>query len=223
MLSPLANQAYERILEMIQKGELPAGARVTERELAARLGVSRTPVREALAMLGEHRIVNRLRGEAYFVQPLDLARLSEISAVRGVLEGYAARLFCRTASDAEMDILADLAERVEEAAAAGDVTRMHQTDAAFHRFLVERCGNRELANILTSTNLLTMFVFSLPPFGDEVLLSEPQGIVGRHRELVQALRRRDPHEAEMAMREHASLLLRDRQRELKWLREARAS
>jgi DNA-binding GntR family transcriptional regulator len=184
---------------MMRDGTLEPGTRLTERDLADRLGVSRTPIREALALLAERGFVERAPGGACFVRALELARIAELSDVRAVMEGHAARLFVRGASDADMALLDALAEEVERAVGRGDMVQISRADVAFHHFLVERCGNRELASILCNSRLLTTSVLSLLPLDEE----EAMPLVGgRHRRLMKVLRRRDPEEAEQALRGH---------------------
>jgi DNA-binding GntR family transcriptional regulator len=192
-------KVHEVLLGMMRDGTLPPGTRLAERDLAERLGVSRTPVREALALLAERGFVERVPGGAWFVRALDLARIAELSDVRAVLEGHAARLFVRAATDADMAMLAGLAEGVERAVRGGDIGRVSQADVAFHTFLVERCGNRELAGILSTSRLLTASGLALLPLDEQAAI--PQ-VAGRHRRLVEVLRRRDPDEAEKAVRAH---------------------
>ena len=97
-----------RILEAIDAGEYPPGARLLETELAARFGVSRTPIREALRRLETQGVVTHEPRKGAVVASLDYDQLGELYAVREVMEGLAARLAARHASPAEIQLLRDM-------------------------------------------------------------------------------------------------------------------
>jgi len=195
-----SEEAYQELLRMIRSGELPSGTVVTEQELVDRLGVSRTPIREALSRLMQYGVVSRRPGSSVVVQAMDLSRYVQLAEVRGVLESYAARLFVRNATEADMAVLEQLARAVDEAAAENaQADAVVTTETEFHSFIVKRCGNTELAGMLEQTSLLTTFI-GLPT----IPLSEPltAGSATLHQNLVAVFRRRDPDEAERAMRTH---------------------
>lgn len=194
-----SGQAYEELLRLIRSGELPAGATVTEQELVRRLGVSRTPIREALARLAQYGMVSRRPGSSVVIETMDLSRYVQLAEVRGVLESYGARLFVRNATEADMILLERLGQAVDEATSADDRERMVATETEFHHFLVKRSGNTELASMLEATGLLTTFM-AIPTAG--MRLPEYGGSITLHQDLVAVLRRRDPDEAERAMRSH---------------------
>lgn len=197
-----SQQAYEELLLLIRSGELAAGATVTEQELVDRLGVSRTPIREALARLAQHGLVNRLPGSSVVVEAMDLSRYLQLAEVRGVLESYAARLFVRNATEADMAVLEQLGRAVDEAAARKDREGETVAEQQFHEFLVRRSGNVELVALLERASLLTTF-FSIPVPEAVFPASGPATAV--HEDLVAAFRQRDPDEAERAMRRHIGI------------------
>ena len=195
-----SEEAYQELLRLIRAGELPSGTAVTEQELVERLGVSRTPIRDAIARLVQYGVVSRRPGSSVVVQTMDLSRYVQLAEVRGVLESYAARLFVRNATEADLAVLERLARAVDEAAAEdGHTEPVLAAETEFHNFLVKRSGNSELASILEQTGLLTTFM-GLPA----IPLSEPPtvGSATLHQDLVAVFRRRDPDEAERAMRAH---------------------
>lgn len=187
------------MLRLIRSGELPAGTAITELELVERLGVSRTPIREALARLVQYGVVSRRPGSSVVVQAMDLSRYVQLAEVRGVLESYAARLFVRNAIEADMIVLEQLARAVDEAAQTGDHEQGVVTETEFHTFIVKRCGNTELASILEVTSLLTTFL-ALPAVS--LHLPKAAGSPTLHQDLVAVLKQRDPDDAERAMRTH---------------------
>lgn len=199
-----SDQAYHELLRLIRSGELPSGTAVTEQDLVDRLGVSRTPIREALARLTQYGVVTRHPGSSVVIQPMDLSRYVQLAEVRGVLESYAARLFVRNATEADMAVLEQLAIAVDESETAGDEDRVVAAETEFHSFLAKRSGNTELANILETTSLLTTFL-ALPTV--PVQVPDATASATLHQDLVAVFRRREPDEAERAMRGHTGAYL----------------
>ena len=197
-----SQQAYEELLRLIRSGALAAGATVTEQELVDRLGVSRTPIREALTRLAQHGLVSRLPGSSVVVETMDLSRYVQLAEVRGVLESYAARLFARNATEADLGLLEQLGLAVDEAASGDDSERELAVETQFHDFLVKRSGNVELAALLERTSLLTTF-FGLPL--PTATRPAPPPAPSLHEKLVMVLRQRDPEAAERAMRSHTGI------------------
>ncbi len=105
---PAQKDAYTLILEAIDEGGYRPGDRLVESELAERFGVSRTPVREALQRLETQSMLTR-DGRSLIVASLDHNELAELYAVRTELEGLAARLAARHATDEEIHVLQDMA------------------------------------------------------------------------------------------------------------------
>jgi DNA-binding GntR family transcriptional regulator len=194
-----SEEAYQELLRLIRSGEVPSGTVLTEQELVERLGVSRTPIREAIARLMQYGVISRRPGSSVVVQAMDLSRYVQLAEVRGVLESYAARLFVRNATEADLAVLEQLARAVDEADAAVDNDRLIAAETEFHSFVMKRCGNTELAHLLETTGLLTTFM-ALPPL--PLPGPKPSKSATLHQDLAAVLKRRDPEEAERAMRVH---------------------
>ncbi|MBD3764844.1 MAG: GntR family transcriptional regulator [Rhodobacterales bacterium] len=105
---PQGQTAYRQLLDEIRRGALPPGARLRETDLADRLGISRTPVREAIRQLEADGLVTHLPRQGATVRQLDYAEVIELYEMRAVLEGTAARLAARAASDVELAELAEI-------------------------------------------------------------------------------------------------------------------
>ena len=134
-LPALVQKAIER---MIMAGELQAGSKLNEAGIAGLLGVSRGPVREAFRALEESGLVRLEKNRGVFVRQVDVDEL------RAVLDEFVGR---RVAQQVTPDIAAELAARVdrmEKAAAKGDVDTYYQANLAFHDRLVELAGNSKL-------------------------------------------------------------------------------
>src|SRR5215212_5472394 len=95
---PLHEQAVDRLRDEIVQGRLAPGIRLNERLLCARLGVSRTPLREALKLLATEGLVELLPNRGAVVSAIDAGRLADTLTVMGALEALAGELACRTAS-----------------------------------------------------------------------------------------------------------------------------
>ncbi len=196
-----SQQAYEELLRLIRSGELAPGATITEQDLVARIGVSRTPIREALVQAAQHGLVRRLPGASVVVERIDLNRYLQLAEVRGVLESYAARLFARHATPADRAVLARLAEAVDAVTDAGDDEQLLVADLQFHEFVVQRSGNPELAALVARTHLLTTF-FGVPT---PATISLGPSDTPDHRALARVLSQGDPDAAEDMMRRHTGI------------------
>src|ERR1700756_1243251 len=122
--------AYELLLAGIENGELPAGTRLRETELAQRFSLSRTPIREALKRLEQQGLV-RHEPHGLVVTSLNYNQIAELYLLREVLEGTAARLAAQHASDIEIGLLQEMVEK--DRALAEQPTRLAKTNRAFHQ------------------------------------------------------------------------------------------
>jgi DNA-binding GntR family transcriptional regulator len=191
--------AYDAVRRMILSGEAAAGSRLGEAELAEALGLSRTPVREALQRLGADGLVEVLPHRGARVVQWTRRDLDEIFDLRALLEPYAAARAARLAP--EPDVLADLGaqcEAMERAAADGDLTRVAQLNALFHAALIEASRNRRLPAMLTSVMHAPLIVGTFRRYDAGVMARS----INHHRERVAALAARDPDWAESVMRAH---------------------
>lgn len=201
--------AYERLLEEIAAGQLPPGTRLREVELAGRLGISRTPVRDAIRQLEADGLVVHTPRVGATIRSLDYAEVMELYEMRAVLEGTAARLAARAASDVEIAELEALNE--ELGAAEGDARRVFALNKQFHRTLLDAARNRYLAR---SVNSLEKTLLILGPS----TLSESDRVreaVAEHAVVLEALRAHDGPRAEMLMRQHIEAAHRARLRQLR--------
>lgn len=193
---PRAVQAYQSLLEAIKSGELAPGTRLREVELAVRLGISRTPLREALGRLESEGLLTNEANHGLVVTKLDHNMITELYQMREVLEGTAAGLAARHASDIEISVLRDIVERDTEL--LNDHAKLAANNRAFHDMLYRCAHNRYLLKTLNSLHesmsLLGRTTLSAPNRG--------QASAAEHMELVQALESRDAEAAEQIIRKH---------------------
>jgi DNA-binding GntR family transcriptional regulator len=138
----LADRVYRQLLDAIFAGELAPGARITQEELAASLGVSRQPVHQALRLLKKEGFVVDAGRRGLMVSPLDGRSLEQLYQVRGVLDGLAARL----AAQAKKQLDVALIEVGRKAAASTRIRQMIEADMRFHEAIYAASGNPLIAD-----------------------------------------------------------------------------
>jgi DNA-binding GntR family transcriptional regulator len=149
---PLHEEAVGRLRELIVQGRFSPGERLNERLLSQQLGISRTPLREAIKLLASEGLVLLLPNRGAQVAPLDRQRLAETLAVMGALEALAGELACKHASGAHIREIAalhgDMVQRRERADLAG----YFRCNQAIHLKIVESSGNATLAHTYRQLN-----------------------------------------------------------------------
>ena len=140
----LVDTVAERLRASILSGQLAPGERLYEAALAREFGISRGPIREALALLeGDGLVVNEPR-RGKFVREIDARIIDEIYSLRRVLEPYAAELVIESMSDNSERVLRAGVAFIEESAATGDLVAIARSDLAFHRTMYELTDHRPL-------------------------------------------------------------------------------
>ena len=187
---------YRRLIDDIASGVLRPGDRLREVALAERLAVSRTPIREAIKDLEADGLVEHVPRVGAAIKVLSYAEVVELYEMRAVLEGVAARLAVRAASELELQELVKLNERM--VASLDNATQMAQLNRMFHRALFNAAKNRYLLQSVSMVQK-TMLVIG-PSTLTEV--SRASAVIEEHAVLLDALLRRDPVAAELAMVAH---------------------
>jgi len=189
-------QAYARLRDAIQSGQLLPGTRLREVDVAKWLGISRTPVREALARLQSEGLAFNESPRGMVVAELDQAAVSELYVMRENLEGTAANLAAQHASAMEIDLLTEIAARDRRKGV--DAAQLARNNRLFHDTLYRSAHNRFLLKTLASLHesmaLLGQTTLSLPGRSSHALKE--------HEEIVNAIRARDAAKAEAAARAH---------------------
>jgi DNA-binding GntR family transcriptional regulator len=144
----LRDEAYARLRDAILDGTLEAGEQLRDAELSAWLGISRTPIREALARLEECGLVKSAPNRYTRVAPLDRRDAQDAFQVVAVLQALAAELGVARASAADVAAMRDANERFASALRDGDVDAAIAADDAFHDVLVHASANAEIARSL---------------------------------------------------------------------------
>jgi DNA-binding GntR family transcriptional regulator len=201
---PLSEVVFRSLCQALRAGFYRPGDRLREEEVAQRLKVSRTPVREALGRLMAKGFVEPSGGRGLIVRSLDTAEILELYAMREILEGAAARLAAQHASQPEIDALVDLEEAFE--AHADDSVEMARFNRAFHETIFRAARNRYLDSALQELQdgiaLLGTTTFSIS--------GRPSTAAEEHRALIAAIAARDADQAEKLARSHIQEALRSR-------------
>lgn len=197
----LADVAARRLAQSIVTGELAQGQKLNEAELAESFGMGRGPLREALRHLEGMRLVKRIPNAGARVVVLDRKTLSDLYAVREMLEGMACRLAAAQMSDDEIAQLNTLLDKHEEQIEkqGGKVYSQSEGDLDFHYQIVRGSRNQMLMDLLGGEQyqLLRMCRFRTSRNAQRT-----KPALNQHRQIVDALVHRDGELAEMLMRRH---------------------
>ena len=180
----------------ILSGQLPRGLRLIEEELAAQLGVSRGPVREALLLLAQEQLVTLRPRRGATVVGVTERDIRELYDLRLVLESRAAELASANARPDDVDYLTGLSERLEERVRGAQLDALSAVDILFHRHLLVMANQQRLR---AAWERLAGILEALLTITDS---SRPHDV--RHRAIVQALEARDAGAAQEALRVHIS-------------------
>ncbi len=192
----LTEAVEQTIRRAILEGRLAAGERLVEARISEELGVSRAPVREALARLAQRGLVVSLANRGTFVVRLGPEDVEELFALRVLLEGHAASCLASAGRLTELAYLEQLAESAQEAARVDNVEAAAERDLEFSAHLVALAGSRRVLRIWQE--LSDQLRLALPGLGR---LGPPAPAEGLRR-VVDALHTRDPEAARRAMADH---------------------
>ncbi|MBM1632516.1 GntR family transcriptional regulator [Sulfitobacter mediterraneus] len=195
---PGSTDAYSMILEAIDVGTYRPGDRLVESELADRFGVSRTPVREALQRLETQSLLTR-DGRSLIVASLDHNQTAELYVVRGELEGLAARLAARHATEEEVRVLREMVESDNKL--VNDPSALSRSNRRFHKQIHLSSHNRYLVQ------QLDLLYRSMALMATTSLAAEGRGALAQaeHDKIVSMIEARDEDGADEALRSHISV------------------
>jgi DNA-binding GntR family transcriptional regulator len=192
----LREQVKELILERILNGTYESGERLVETRIAAELGTSQAPVREALRDLEILRFVESEPFRGSRVREISQEELIEIYPVRAAIEEVAARE-AATRLDGDVDALEVELDAMHRAADENDLHAQVEHDVTFHRLIVEASGNAILLETWLSLGIGPRTIVTALRTG-----LDGHEIAERHRPVLEALRARDPEAAGAALRRH---------------------
>jgi DNA-binding GntR family transcriptional regulator len=178
---------------------------LVEDEIAAQLGTSKTPVRNALVKLEVDGLVVRIPYKGTYVSEISEQDAREIFELRGVLEGLAARLAVPMLTPEELVQAENILDAADTALAAGDIIRTSMLGEQFHKLVYRHASNQRLLTFLKMLDDQLQRLRMISNSGLERL----QKSAAEHRRILEALKGGDPAQVELAFREHHQSVLND--------------
>jgi DNA-binding GntR family transcriptional regulator len=194
---PLRDQAAELLRNMVVSGALSSGDRINEADLAARLGISRGPLREAIQRLGAEGFIEFHQNRGAFVRTFDLDDLRQMYEAREVIEVKAAQLAARRATDDGIIRLQDLLSAVD-AVLRTDTTGAYPVEFDLHELVLDLAGNPYLQR--AGTDLQNQVRLARIKSGSSP--ARARDALTEHQEIIAAIAARDPRRAGKAMTSH---------------------
>jgi DNA-binding GntR family transcriptional regulator len=195
----LRERILETIRDAIMSGALKPGEKVAEPELAARFGISRTPIREAFRQLESEGYLTVIPRKGALVASFSAKDVEEFYAIKSILEGYAARKACTRLSAREINKLEGINEKLREIADEGDVRHFFKVHNSFHDMFIRGADNEKLhdmiAALMQKFQRLRLASLSKP---GRMLIS-----VDEHEKIIEAFRNRDAVLAETLVQKNA--------------------
>jgi DNA-binding GntR family transcriptional regulator len=197
----LVDALAERIEAAIVSGDLQPGSKLSEQGLAASLGVSRGPLREAIRRLEGRKLLQRTPNIGVHVASLSPGDLYEVLQVREALEGMACALAARNMTDGELKALSELLEQHQQQKSVQEGTGYYQEskDFDFHFRIVKGSRNARLIQMLCEDLYYLLRVYR---YKSSTKPGRAKQALREHKDIVAALMRRDPADAERKMRLH---------------------
>lgn len=190
--------AFDRLRELIFSGEIAAGSRLDERTLAERIGVSRTPLRDAIGQLVNLGVAERRVYKGTFLHAFTAKQIEDLYEVRKALEGLAARTASELATPDGLDRLEAIIRHGTTSFEDGAMAEFERADREFHALVAHMAGNELLVEELDRLALRIQLVRHIANLESSVAAET----INDRQEVLLALRARDPVAAEAAMTRH---------------------
>lgn len=195
---PLRDVVFNTLREAILKGELKPGERLMELQLAAKLGVSRTPIREAIRMLEQEGLAVTMPRKGAEVAKMTLKDMEDVLEIREALDELAAQVACIRISEEQLERLQEKKTDFEHILKSGDVKLMAEADVRFHDVIYEATGNPKLVNLLNNLRE-QIYRYRVEYIKDA---NNHPILIKEHEAIYTALKERNEQAAILAIREH---------------------
>lgn len=195
---PLRDVVFNTLREAILKGELQPGERLMELQLASKLGVSRTPIREAIRMLEQEGLAVTVPRKGAEVARMTLKDMEDVLEVRDALDELAAQMACERMTSEQLQSLKDTRDEFEKILESGDVKKIADVDVRLHDIIYEATDNARLIALLGNMRE-QLFRYRVE------CLKNPENypaLKAEHNAIVDALEARDKVKVTEAMHEH---------------------
>lgn len=199
----LREVAYERLKDAIRHTDVPPGYPLSETRISKILGVSRTPVREALQQLSQEGLVQVIPGRAVTVASRSIRDVLNVVHVRLLLEPEMMRLASESISPSQLDILIKALNDMEAALVTGNQEDWSEADTVYHEILSTACPNQLLGEIVVQ---MRNRVHHLANVDSQTNPSRLKSCTAEHREIVEAIAAKNGQAAAEAMRNHINQL-----------------
>lgn len=204
-VASLKDRAYNAIKEAILSLKLEPGTPLVENDMARQLGISKTPVRDALQELEREGFVTRIFFKGTYVTDVTMRDMAEVFQLRAVLEGLAARLATPLFTPQELDHIAADLTAAEAALAEGNLTLCSERGQRLHKAIINKVDSQRLSSIIHN---LDDHVQRFRALSDRIS-GRLNKSVKEHRRVLDAFYRKDVDAAERAMRDHLFSVLQD--------------
>lgn len=195
----LREQIYQIIHEMILDRQILPGEKILEEELAKKIGVSRTPIRECLCRLENEGIVEVIPRRGAFLRKYSKKKVAEVFDIREVLEGLVARL---VAGKQQLELYTKVRQVLDRVYLFSDqgesLTEFSRADVEFHRLLLDACNNEMLQDAMAVINTHLQIIRARTV----VIPGRAKRTVEEHYRILEAVEKQDPPVAEERMRRH---------------------
>lgn len=197
------DQIWRQLRTAILHGQLIAGDRLVELDIAARLGTSQGPVREALQRLEYEGLVIRVPHTGTFVSPLSYEEMREIFAVRGEVEARAIRHAAERITPEQCDVLLEMIAAMRASGQAGDMPALADYDMAFHEYICELSGQSTLLRVwrLLYVQVQRFIIQTHPHYFPNLV-----DVAEQHVPLAESLISHDPERAAQGIYEHLRII-----------------
>lgn len=196
--SVLRDQVYAAIRSAIVSGTLKPGTRLVENEFAAKMGVSKAPVREALRLLESEGIVTTIPHRGSFVTKLTESDVKEIHALRSAIERLAVGLFMDNPNPAVLQELRSAIESMRRAESRGELTDLSEADFRFHELIVYGCSSQRTARFWSDMQgLIKMLAREI-----DLTVNLTDGTTDRHLPILKAIEDGDKSRAQALLEQH---------------------
>ena len=195
--TPVRTQVFHQLEKEILSGDLVPGTSLTETKLCSQLGVSRTPIREALMQLELEGLVKTIHNKGAVVVGISGDDVDDIYTIRVRIEGLAARRAAENITPEELEDLREIVELQEFYVGRGDNLQVWNLDNRFHEIVYEGCRSRPLKQILSLFHNYIQKARETSVRGGRAAASTQE-----HRAILTAIEQRDPDEAERLMGVH---------------------
>jgi DNA-binding GntR family transcriptional regulator len=189
-------KVYDRLKSMILERKLLPGEKIPQEKLAQELGISRTPLVNALKFLEKEKLIQSIPRRGFFVRLFTKQEMISIFELREVLEGLAARRAALNISDKEIEQLRSFFQSFQ---GLSDIKAYAKEDRRFHNFLLDIGAKEFLKSILEAYNII---IYSYQVISSEGLVQSPNDSIQDHLAVIEAVSRRDAESAEKLMRNH---------------------